>query len=305
MTPDWLRGVVPVLATPFHADESVDGEGFASVADQVLGAGVTTVMFPGYASEMMKLSEDERDALTTTLLETARRRGAHVVVSVSDHATRNAVRRAERAAAAGADAINVLPPFLLAPSAADIAEHLRAVLRAVAPLPVVVQYAPVQTGTVLPPELLGQTAVEHENLVAVKVEATPPGRTVTALLELSPPLAAFVGYAGLHLADALRRGATGVWPGCSFVEVYVELWRLWESADTAGFADLHTRLLPYLTEWMGHIEIVVQVEKTISKERGVIASDVCRRPGYRLERQDRGLVDAFLEEFEPYLRATT
>jgi dihydrodipicolinate synthase/N-acetylneuraminate lyase len=106
-----------------------------------------------------------------------------------------------------------------------------------------------------------------------------------------------VGYAGLHLIDALERGAVGVQPGCSFVEVYLEIWRRWASGDGDGAAALHRRLLPFLTYAMSGIELVIAMEKRISVRRGWFASDHCRAPGCVLDDHERRLVDALLDEF--------
>jgi dihydrodipicolinate synthase/N-acetylneuraminate lyase len=295
-----LDGVLPVLETPFTNAGDIDRDGFAAVIRHVLAAGVTGVMFPGYASEMLKLDDHERGELIAEVLDIVHAHdGATAVISIPDHSSTVASRHAVSAAESGADALNLLPPYLLGPSAADVLDHVGRVLDAVAPLPVIVQFAPVQTGTALGvPELI-ELRQRHGNLAAVKVEANPPGRAVTALAAAGIP--ALVGYAGLHLPDALRRGAVGVQPGPSFVEVYIELWRRWTAGDQAGFADLHRSLLPYLSSWMQHVEHIVQVEKTISLARGLIDTDVCRRPGYQLDAAERGSVDRFLVEFEPWL----
>src|SRR3954453_21299264 len=65
---DVLRGISPVLETPFTTDGEVDHAGFDSVVAHVVETGVSSVMFPGFASEYYKLSEDERSTLTTRLL---------------------------------------------------------------------------------------------------------------------------------------------------------------------------------------------------------------------------------------------
>ncbi len=114
-------------------------------------------------------------------------------------------------------------------------------------------------------------------------------------------LGALVGEAGLHLPDGLRRGARGLQPGCSFVEVYVEMWRLWEQGDAAGLEQLHSRLLPYISDWMQGVERIVQVEKTILHRRGIIATDRCRRPGHVLDTEDVTRIGRFLDEFAPLL----
>lgn len=296
------RGVIPVLETPFTASGDLDRDGFVRVLEHVATAGVNGVMFPGYASEVLKLSDRERHDLVVDLLTfTGTRPELTAVVSVPDHATKLAVERASWAAEEGADAINVLPPHLLGPPSSQVIDHLRQVLAAVFPVPVVVQYAPLQTGTTLTADNLAALAAEQPNLAAIKVESNPPGPMVSALARLRPSVPALVGYAGLHLPDAVRRGAVGVQPGSSFVQLYVELWRRWESGDDAGFDQLHRSVLPYLSAWMHNVEAIVQVEKTISRERGLIATDVCRAPGHPLDEHERAMLDRFLAEFGAWL----
>lgn len=297
-----LRGICPVLETPFHTDQSVDEAGFGRVIDAMTTAGVESVMFPGFASEFHTLTDAERRRLGDILLERSAQGGPAAVISIPDHATATAVANAEHAAAHGAAAINLLPPHFLGPSRDAVQTHLRAVLDAVAPLPVVLQYAPAQTGTALDARSIKQLAAEHPNLTCVKAESQPPGRLIAALAAQPQPLSSLVGYAGLQLPDALRRGAVGIQPGCSFVEIYLEIWRRWTGGDKREAEALHQRLVPYLAYWMQHVNLIVAAEKTISVARGWFASDTCRRPGWQLDAEERAMIDRFLHEFADHLR---
>ncbi len=173
---------------------------------------------------------------------------------------------------------------------------MNAVLDAV-DIPVIVQYAPSLTGTSVEAKELSALARIHRNLGLVKVESMPPGRLIFELMACNPPLSSLVGNAGLHLMDALARGAVGVQPGCSFTEIYIAIWRAWDSGDHEGARGLHRRLLPYLTAWVQNVELIVQVEKTILQARGIIASDRCRRPNWTLDEYERGTIAQFLHEF--------
>lgn len=297
-----VRGVSPVLEVPFHDDGALDDEGFGRVVDHALGCGVGSVMFPGYASEFLKLTETERWRLYEVLLARTRDRDdVKAVVAVQDHATRLAVDHARRVVDAGADAINLLPPYQLGPSAADVHEHVRAVLAAVAPTPVVLQYAPAQTGTSLDAAAIAALARDRANLHMVKVESTPPGPMIAALRAETPTLPAVVGYAGVQLPDALRRGAVGLQPGCSFTELYVAVWDAYAAGDTDGAFDLHRRMLPYLSYWMLGTELIVAAEKLVSARRGLIGSARCRAPAHRLDDEEVRMVDRFLDEFADHL----
>lgn len=297
-----VRGVSPVLEVPFTEAGEVDYAGFERVVAYVLDAGVTSVMFPGFASEFHKLSEDERGQLTTILLEHTRHNAdVAAVMAVQDHATKLAVERASRLVEAGADLINLLPPHFLGPAPAAVNAHVRAVLEAVAPTPVVLQYAPNQTGTSLDAAAIAAIARSHPNLRLVKVESTPPGALIAALGAQDPALPAVVGYAGVQLPDAVRRGAVGVQPGCSFTELYVEIWNNLESGSSSVAYELHRRLLPYISYWMLHNELIVAAEKLISVRRGLFASPHCRAPAHELDSEEVTMIDRFLAEFADQL----
>lgn len=295
--PGVVLGVCPVLETPFTDDGGVDAAGFVRVVDHVLSTGVTSVMYAGFASEFHKLTHGERRTLTGLLLDCTRGRpDVAAVVSVPDHATVVAVEEARWAVEQGADALNVLPPHFLGPSRAAVRDHLAAVLEAAAPCPVVLQYAPAQTGTALDASAIAELAARSPNLVQVKVESSPPGTLISALAAQAPELGAVVGSAGLQLPDALHRGAVGVQPGCSFIELYLRVWEQWHT-DRAAALVLHRRMLPYISYWMQGVELVVAAEKLVSARRGLIASAHCRAPGHALDAEETALVDRFLVEF--------
>ncbi|WGW13529.1 dihydrodipicolinate synthase family protein [Saxibacter everestensis] len=298
-----VQGVCPVLETPFSADGSIDESSFIRLVDHMVRSGVQSVMFPGFASEFHKLTDEERLHLTRILLQrTAGVPGFTTVISIPDHATAIAVDRAREAVAGGAGAINVLPPHFLGPSRPAVHAHLRSVIAAVAPIPVIVQFAPAQTGTALDAKALSALAEEAPNLVQVKVESTPPGTLISALASSDPSLGSLVGYAGVQLPDALRRGADGVQPGCSFVELYLDIWRLWHDGQHLKAEELHRRLLPYVSYWMQSVELIIAAEKEISVRRGMIDSAFCRGPGHGLDAFELAMISDFMNEFGDRLR---
>lgn len=303
-----IQGVSPVLEVPFTASGDVDVDGFRRVVRYVIDTGVTSVMFPGFAGEYYKLSESERALLTDRLLDEVHQASAGpdgnrvaVILAVQDHATQLAVARAQWSVEMGADAINLLPPHLMGPTAPALLEHVRTVLAAVPDTPVVLQYAPIETGTQLQHQALAELAQDHPNLALVKVESNPPGELVTALSSLEPTLPALEGYAGVHLPNAYRRGAVGTQPGCSFTEIYQEIWRLLISGDLVGADRLHGRLMPYVAYWMSSQERMIAVEKVISVRRGLFRDQLCRNPCHQPDQGELDMIDRFLAEFADLL----
>jgi 4-hydroxy-tetrahydrodipicolinate synthase len=124
---------------------------------------------------------------------------------------------------------------------------------------------------------------------------------ITALRSQAPDLRTLVGYAGLQMVDAWRRGAIGVQPGCSFIELYVRIWDLLDRGEEAAGERLHRRMLPYLSYWMQGVEIIVAAEKLISARRGLVDDPYCRSPRHTLDSAEVEMVDRFLDEFSELL----
>lgn len=295
--PKTLTGIVPIVAAPFTSGGELDEHSFQQLVRHLVGTGIQGLTLFGLASEFYKLSANERERMQALLLaETAGNGSVAGVISITEHSWEVARRSALAAQEAGADALMLLPPFFLGPGEQAIAEHVRRVVSAVS-IPVIVQYAPAQTGVSIAPETFAGLGRELEQLRFVKVETQPPGPYVSRLEQLSAGrLGSLVGYAGVQMPDVLERGASGIQPGCSFSELYVELWRLWQ-LDRPAFGELHRRMLPYLSYWMQSVELIIAAEKLILERRGIIASSYCRAPRYTFDDVERAMVERFVEEF--------
>lgn len=296
-----IYGIVPIVAATFTDSGTLDEDSFQSLIRHLLKTGASALTLFGLASEFYKLPDSDRARMQALLLaETCQSESVAGVISITDHSWEVACRRAYDAEAQGADALMILPPYFLAPSEDAILEHLRRVIGSVR-IPVIVQYAPVQTGVRIPPDVFLKLRDALPNADFIKVETQPPGRYVSQLVERSQGrLKSLVGYAGVQMPDVLARGAVGIQPGCSFTEIYVELWERWD-ADRAEFHALHDRLLPYINYWMQGVELIVKVEKIILKRRGIIASDYCRSPSYVLDDGEHAQIDRFLNDFSGWL----
>jgi len=296
-----ISGVVPIIAAAFTDSGDIDVDSFQSLVRHLMTTGASALTLFGLATEFYKLPDSERASMQKILLaETQSSDSVAGIISITDHSWEVAVQRAREAEAQGADALMLLPPYFLGPGEEAVLEHLKRVVGGVN-IPVIVQYAPVQTGVRISPEIFLKLRDALPNADFIKVETQPPGRYVSQLVERSQGrLKSLVGYAGVQMPDVLARGAIGIQPGCSFTEVYVELWHRWNT-NKSEFLNLHNRLLPYINYWMQGVELIIKVEKLILKKRGIIASDYCRSPSYVLDEVEQSQVDRFMEDFAEWL----
>ena len=297
-----ISGIVPIIAAAFTSSGDLDEDSFQSLVRHLTTTNASALTLFGLATEFYKLTDDDRARMQRLMLaETTNSETVAGIISITAHSWEVACQHARDAEAQGVDALMLLPPYFLGPSEDAILEHLRRVIGSVK-IPVIVQYAPVQTGVRIAPDVFLKLRDVLPNADFIKVESQPPGRYVTQLVELSEGrLKSLVGYAGVQMPDVLARGAAGIQPGCSFTEIYLELWRLWQ-VDKSAFLTLHHKLLPYVGYWMQSVELIIKAEKVILKRRGIIASDYCRSPSYSLDKREQTQIDQFMSEFAEWLQ---
>ena len=289
-----LAGVLAVVATPFAESGEVDEGSLERCIDYLVDGGAEALVMFGFGGEFYKLSDDERLRMAALLVATTGGRST-TVASVTRHATHLAVAEAQRFQELGVDALMLLPPFLLGPDAASLVRHMRAVVDAV-DIPVILQYAPLNTGVPMPPDAFLELWEEARERIYVKAESQPPGPLVSALVERSGgEMGVFIGNAGQHLFDCLRRGATGVMPGSSLLHVYRAIMDRYAAGETAAAFALYNELVAYLNIVGLSAERFVHYEKRILARQGIFAHAGTREPAYRPDRVEDEMFERYLE----------
>ncbi|MGO2082946.1 dihydrodipicolinate synthase family protein [Vagococcus sp.] len=298
-----IKGIAPILAATFDETGAVDYASFKALLTYYSSLEVETLCLFGIATEFYKFSGDEREKVVDLFLtKQLNKKGEKIkkVVSVTDHSAEVAVKRAQELEEKGADWLMIFPPYFLGPSETAIVSHIGKIADAVE-LPIIIQYAPSQTGVKMSPEPLAGLTKKYPNIKIIKVETQPPGKYLTALLQIDSTISGLVGYAGTQMPDFIHRGGAGVQPGCSFPEIYLKLWSFLEENNPVAFNKLFQRLLPYTAYWMQHVELIISVEKEILYRRGIIQSAYCRTPAYQLDKVEQEMISEFLLEFKDEL----
>ncbi len=275
------EGVCPILATTFTDQGEIDYASLKKLTRWLIEKKSSAITMFGIASEYYKLSDYERDKMIETVIKEANGDVA-VIVSVTKHASESAVVDAVHAEKMGADMLMLLPPFFLSPDSTAIINHIESVCQAVK-IPVMVQYAPEQTGVKISPETFADLAKRYPQ-ICYKIECKPPGKVITSVIEGSRgSVNVYVGNAGFQLIEGLQRGAVGVMPGCSMPEIYIKIYDSFKQGRFDQAVKIHNDLLPLLNSIRQSVEQIIKTEKIILKKRGVIASDYCRKPTFTLD----------------------
>ena len=119
-----FEGVIPILATPFRDDESLDPESWARLLEFMVGLGVDGVTILGVLGESNRLSDHEREALIRQAVSVVNGR-LPIIVGTSYTGTRAALHLARMAQDLGADAVMITPAREPVPNDDRIVEILK------------------------------------------------------------------------------------------------------------------------------------------------------------------------------------
>jgi len=294
-----IKGICPIAPAVYHDDGSLDVAGYEKCCAGLLALGAQALTLFGIAGEYYKMDTREEEILMAASVKACHENHAPVIISNTKHSTVSAIRRAREIEDSGADCMMVLPPFFLKPAGAELFDHLDALCDSVK-LPLMIQYAPDQTGVAIPVDTLAELAKRHDNLLYFKIECKPPGAYIAALSKKLPAgRKIFIGNAGFQMIEGFHRGAYGVMPGPSMPDIYRRIWDMLNNGDFAGAQQLHDKLNSLLNHIRQNVEMIIHYEKIILKRRGLIASDCCRAPGFRSDPVYDMLFEQLYQMIEP------
>jgi 4-hydroxy-tetrahydrodipicolinate synthase len=287
-----LAGVVPVVPTIFHDDETVDLDGTVRVVDYLLDAEVDGLCLLANYSEQFALTDGERDTIARALLEHVAGRRP-VIVTTSHYSARVTAARSRAAQDMGAAMVMVMPPFfgatLTVPGPAVIS-YFRQVADAI-DIPVMVQDAPLSS-TPLPVSVLIDLVRQVPRVQYAKIEVPQAADKLHALVSalgdrLPGP---FDGEESVTLIPDLDAGATGTMPSSTVPAELGQIVRRYRAGDRDGAAGAWEALLPLI-----HFEnrqCGLRAQKILLAEGGIIACDRTRAPlGPVSPRTRRGLLE--------------
>lgn len=277
-----LAGVLPVVQTPFHADETIDFATLESEIDWLFERGANGVVV-AMVSEILRLSTVERQAMAEHVCHCARKRGP-VVISVGAESSRVTVALARHAAQSGTDAVMAIPPIATAIGEAELHAYYQRIIDAV-PIPVIVQDASGYVGR--PMSIAAQAKLLEEfgpDRVYFKPEASPIGARLSQLRDATGGAARiFEGTGGIALADSYRRGIVGTMPGADLIDGIVALWKALVAGNQSRVDQLAFPIGALVALQSG-LDGFLAIEKHLLVRQGVFANTIVRGPvGFHLD----------------------
>lgn len=217
-----LTGILVALATPFTDDGSqVDESRLQAHIERMVQAGIHGLVPGGSTGEFTTMDIAERKHLLELVVKHTAGR-IPVVAGIGGLSTKDNIDLATHAAATGASALMVVPPFYEAPSYAQLQELLRE-MHTASGLPLMYYNIPSATGVKLSPkQLAGLSACGAKYMKDTSGDA--PALT-ELLFGLQDQITAFNGWDTLTFYG-LAAGAKGsIWGAANIIpELAVQLW---------------------------------------------------------------------------------
>jgi 4-hydroxy-tetrahydrodipicolinate synthase len=290
-----IRGVVPILVTPFDADGAIDEASLESLIEFNIVAGVHGLGV-ALGSEIFKLSEAERDIVIARVVEAVGGR-VPVVINTGAAGTDLAIHYSRRAETLGADALMVIPPHFMPAGPDEVLDYYRRISKSVG-IPIFLQdvpQAPISPGLAL------RIARDCAHARYIKVETLPVTAKVADMAAAAgDALTIFGGAGGTYFIEEMRRGSAGTMPFCSQPAALVEVWRRFQAGDERGARQVFDATIMAVNR-LGQQggDLFYHLHKQLLVRLGVIRTAVVRGPTIRVDAVTQGEIDDLLGELAP------
>lgn len=290
-----IDGMVPVLVTPFEADESIRHEDIRRQVEMAVRFGASAVCLPAYGSEFYKMTDEERLSVVRTAV--AASNGRIPVAAQSNHpSARIAAELARRNADAGADLISVACPRLFALSEDDLLRYCERVGHAT-PLPLLVQdFNP--GGPTVGPHFARRLLEACPNFRFLKLEEPLMAAKVRAIrAATNDHVGVLEGWGGMYLMELASAGICGVMPGLGPADLLQRIWHLRQNEQTQEALDLFSGVLPLLVFYLQNMELYHHIEKRLLQARGILTTTIVREATVALDGDSEQYAQALIEHF--------
>ncbi len=279
-----MRGLFPILVTPFDEQDRIDEDSLRSLVEYGIQGGVHGFGLAG-ATEFAKLTEEERVRVARIVVEQTSDR-VPVIVTAGAASTHAAVVYSRQMEDVGADGILSVPPA--GARASETRAYFKAISDAVR-VPVWIQDA----ATPISATLMREIAEESERVRYAKVEGAPPVERVQEWVEQGKGLVTvFGGASGVHLIEELRRGSQGTMPWPDIPRPFRQVWDLWQAGDETSASRAWEQQIAPL------VRIPAAIHKEVLRRLGVIKCARFRAPA------PEPVDEAALREMEKALEAS-
>ena len=239
-----FTGCGTALVTPFTESGEVDRPSLRALVEWQIAEGINLLVPCGSTGEAQTMSDDEREQVVATVLETTAGR-VPVMAGATSNDTARAVEETSRMCRAGADYILTATPYYNKPTQEGLFRHFTAIADA-STKPVCLYNVPGRTAVNMSPAITLRLAA-HPNVMGIK-EASGDLKQVMTILAGRPEGFAVLSGDDWITLPLIAMGGDGLISVTSneVPAAMTELVRLALAGDLERAREVHNRLLPLM-----------------------------------------------------------
>ncbi len=292
-----LRGIFAAMITPFDKDENVDEKAMETLLNWSIDQGVNGVFVVSSTGESWALSFEEKTRLFQQAVAVVKKR-VPVIAGVGVPSTREAIRLAEAAQAAGVDYLCAVPPSFVRPSQEELLVHYSALAQA-SSVPLLLYNIPMLAGNVLGTPAVRMLAERFPQIVGIKDSSGDLTLLNDLLWQRRPDFSVVTGIDTLVL-PGLQAGSQGAILGSANVcpGLALDVVRLFDAGKLAEAWTVQNRLTRFwLAMGLGSFPAPVKAAMELlglpagAPRRPVAPLDTDRREMLRRELRAMGVIE--------------
>lgn len=275
-----FSGVIPILATPFHDDESLDLESLERLIRFNVDVGVDAITVLGLLGESNRLTDAERVRVISTAIKAAG--PLPVIVGTSHTGTAGTIELSRAAIELGATAVMITPSVQPVPSDKAVLEYFHRIAAQIS-APIVLQDHPASSQVHMSVDLILRLVREVPTIAAIKAESVPSPQKIAALkagMASGRQPTVLTGLGALYGFFDLERGSDGFNTGFAFPEVLRAILCEFRQGNVEAARQIFTRYLPLL---VFEQQPGVAIRKEILRCRALLTCNRVRHPGGTIE----------------------
>ena len=289
-------GTFAIAPTPFDTEGRVDGRSVDSMSDFYRAAGCDGITVLGVMGEASKLEAQEAVDVASQVIRRADDLAVIVGVSSPGFAAMRSLARS--AMDAGAAGVMIAPIPSLRTDEQILTYFTQAVEAIGDDVPWVLQDYPLTLSVQMTPKVIARIVQDLPSCVMLKHEDWPGLEKISALRAFQAdgslrPLSILTGNGALFLDFEMERGADGAMTGYAFPEMLIDVVNLSRKGRRDEAHDIFDAHLP-LVRYEQQQGVGLAVRKYIMARRGIIGTNVQRKPGSQLSAAAKSEVEYLL-----------
>lgn len=292
MIKPYLKGIVPILLTPFDSNGNIDKSSLCNEIEFCIHTGVDGLGI-ALGSEIYKLNEKERFEILDIVITSVQDR-IPIIINTSAASNKIAIEYSVQAEKQGAYAVMIMPPSFMPIGQEEIFEYYTDILKSIN-IPLILQDIPQSP---ISKQLALRINNENVNAKYIKVESLPTVPRISSMYKnLKHKFNIFGGAGGNYFLEELKRGACGTMPFASQSKEFVEVFKKYNIGEKTAAKDIFDRLIaPVNRLGSTNYDIYFHIQKQILVKKGIIKNSFVRQPTLKIDNLMQEEINILIEE---------